>query len=138
MADDCTGPLGGMRVLVVEDEYYLAEDLSRSLVAAGALVVGPVGTLAEAERKVGEGQFDLAVIDMNLRGDFISAVAERLAANDVPVVITTGYDRGALPEALQELPRVVKPLSPQRVVGLLIALSEGRAREGNSNPSILC
>ena len=38
--------LGGVRVLVVEDEYFIAQDLRSSLEAAGASVVGPVGDVA--------------------------------------------------------------------------------------------
>ena len=63
-----TKRLVGTRILVVEVEYYLAADLSRALEDAGADVVGPVGSLHEAEVTVAAGGFDCAVIDMNLRG----------------------------------------------------------------------
>ena len=41
-------PLRGARVLVVEDEYYIADDLRRALEAAGAEVVGPFSTIEKA------------------------------------------------------------------------------------------
>lgn len=127
MADEHTGPLSGTRVLVVEDEYYLADDLSRSLVEAGAEVVGPIATLADAERKVAEGKFDCAVVDMNLRGDFAHAIAERLVARGVPLVITTGYNSGSIPDALRGVPRVEKPFAPDRIVELLAGMRIGCA-----------
>lgn len=119
MTDGRTKRLNGTRVLIVEDEYYLADDLSRELTGAGAQVVGPVGTLAEAEAKVGEGHFDCAVVDMNLRGDFAYAVARRLGEAGVPFIITTGYNSGSLPKELQGIPRVEKPFVPGQVVDLI-------------------
>jgi hypothetical protein len=32
------------RILIVEDEYYLANDLAKGLKTAGMTIVGPVGT----------------------------------------------------------------------------------------------
>ena len=58
--------LAGKRVLVVEDEYYIADDMRRMLSAAGATVVGPCASLSKAEAAVDEGDFDCAVIDLNL------------------------------------------------------------------------
>jgi ActR/RegA family two-component response regulator len=119
MTDAIRRPLDGTRVLIVEDEYYLADDLSRTLANAGAEVVGPCATLAEAEGKVREGAFEFAVVDMNLRGDFAFAVAQRLGEAGVPFVIATGYNEGSLPEALLHVPRVAKPFAPDEVVKLL-------------------
>ena len=90
--------LAGARVLIVEDEYYLADDLSRVLSGAGAEIVGPVGTLDEAQAKVSEGAFDFAVVDMNLRGDFAYDVARRLGDAGVPFVVATGYNQSSLPD----------------------------------------
>ena len=124
ITQQATSPLTGIRVLIVEDEFYLADDLARALTSAGAEIVGPVGSLAEAERKVDEGAFDCAVIDMNLRGDFAYAVAERLGAAGVPVVVATGYNQASLPERLKDVPRVEKPFSPNEVVELLSRMLE--------------
>ena len=115
-------PLSGMRVLIVEDEYYLADDLSRVLGDAGAAIVGPVGTIAEAEGQVEDRQFDCAVLDMNLRGDLMFAVAERLQDADVPFVIATGYAGSSLPATLRDAPRVEKPFAPEKLVRKLAEL----------------
>lgn len=40
-------PLAAKRILVVEDEYFIARDLERALRAADAIVVGPVATLEQ-------------------------------------------------------------------------------------------
>lgn len=122
IVEDRENPLAGTRVLIVEDEYYLADDLSRALTEAGAEIIGPVGTLPEAEEKLDEASFDCAVIDMNLRGDFAYTVADRLGAAGVPFIVSTGYNQDSLPELLRDVPRVEKPFPPRRVIELLTAM----------------
>jgi len=120
-------PLLGARILVVEDEYYLAADLSRALSDAGAEVIGPIGSLQEAQATVSCGRFDCAVVDMNLRGSVAHSVAERLGERGVPFLIATGYDRASLPESLQHAPRVEKPFTPYEVIDRLVNLRAGNA-----------
>ena len=52
----------GLRVLVVEDEFYIADDLARALRAAGASVIGPCATVAQAEAAVVDSAFDFAIL----------------------------------------------------------------------------
>jgi len=111
-----TRPLNGYKILVVEDEYYLAADLARALSDAGAEVVGPLGTLEEASARVTQGGFDCAVLDMNLRGSVAHSVALALKDRNVPFLIATGYDNGSLPESLRYAPRVEKPFPPEEVI----------------------
>ena len=119
MNDERKHPLSGTRVLLVEDEYYLADDLSRALSQAGAEVVGPVGTLNEAVQRIGEGAFDCAVVDMNLRGQPAYSLAEQLKSAKVPFIVATGYNQASLPEWLRSVPRIEKPFSPNDVTRML-------------------
>lgn len=107
------------RVLIVEDEYYLAADLAEALRAQGAGVVGPVGGFEEAMAAVEAGGIDAAVLDMNLRGEMSYRVAEALDAAGVPYVIATGYSAESLPPALRDKPRIEKPYRPEKVLELL-------------------
>ncbi len=120
------GGLGGARVLIVEDEYYLADDLSRALREAGAQVVGPVGSLTEAQAAVDERAFDCAVLDMNLRGDAAFPIADRLGEEGIPFVIATGYNSIALPDRFRDVPRVEKPFDTRQVVEAIPALMNTR------------
>lgn len=113
-----------MRILIVEDEYYLAADLAEALRERGADVVGPVGTFEEAMRAVAEGDIDQAVLDMNLRGEMSFAVAERLDEAGIPYVIATGYSAESLPESLRDKPRIEKPFRPERVAEMLAAVPD--------------
>ena len=115
--------LNGARVLLVEDEYYIADDLRRMLTAAGAEVVGPCSTLAKANRKIDEGAFDCAVIDLNLHGESAVPVADRLTAEGKSFAIATGYGSTAVPDRLQHVPRIEKPFDPQALLNLVGQLS---------------
>ena len=108
-----------MRILIVEDEYYLAADLAEALQARGVEVVGPVGTYEDAVAAVAAEEFDKAVLDMNLRGEMSYAVAAALDEADIPYVIATGYSAESLPDNLRDKPRIEKPFRPERVAEML-------------------
>ncbi len=108
-----------MRILIVEDEYYLAADLAEALRERGAELVGPVGSFDEAMAAIETGGIDRVVLDMNLRGEMSYEVAARLDEMDVPYVIATGYSGESLPEALRDKPRIEKPFRPERVAEML-------------------
>ena len=110
-----------MRILIVEDEYFLAADLAEALRARGAEVIGPVGTFEEAMAAIEGGGIDSVVLDMNLRGEMSYAVAERLDSAGIPYVIATGYSAESLPEALRDKPRIEKPFRPERVAEMILA-----------------
>lgn len=84
--------LAGMRVLVAEDLWILADALKLAIEQTGAEVIGPAGTLAAAERLAHDGQFDAAVMDINLHGEKATGLAVSLAAAGRKVIIITGYD----------------------------------------------
>ncbi|ENZ80481.1 MULTISPECIES: HWE histidine kinase domain-containing protein [Caulobacter] len=83
--------LRDQRVLVVEDEALVAMELARVLTAAGAVVVGPVGTIAEAMDLVDAALIDRAVLDVNLGGQPVTPVARALSRRLIPFVYLTGY-----------------------------------------------
>jgi DNA-binding NtrC family response regulator len=118
--------LDGARILVVEDEYYLAEDLAAALRSGGAEVVGPVGSLGQAEEPLASGRLDGAVLDMNLRGEPGFALAERLQAEGVPFVIVSGYSSEAIPHSLSQVPRLEKPVDCRDAVEALAQLMAER------------
>ena len=123
MSSTAVSALAGKRVLVVEDEYFIATEIAEALEAAGAVVIGPAATVPEAEdlAAASEGRLDAALLDVNLGGTMIWPVLELLTAREVPVVLSTGYEEGSIPPAYAHLSRHQKPVS-MRV--LLRALAE--------------
>jgi len=108
------------RLLVVEDDYMLADDLASWLGALGAEVVGPVGCIHDALALiVGNGRLDGALLDINLRGERVFPVADALAARRVPFVFTTGYDRVAIPPSYAAIPVCTKPTDARRLAQCL-------------------
>lgn len=102
--------LSGLRVPVVEDEFLVALAIEGALIAAGCEVVGPVGRLSEAEQAAGAPDLDGAILDVNLHGETITPVAERLARFGVPVLFATAACERDLPPGLRKLPRLRKPV----------------------------
>ena len=101
--------LAGLRLLVVEDEYYLADEARSVLCDEGAEVLGPVGTVAEASALIGTGTSIQAVLlDVNLRGEMAFHVGDALQERGIPFAFVTGYDRVALPERFAAVPRLGK------------------------------
>jgi DNA-binding response OmpR family regulator len=113
-------PLGHKRVLIVEDEFLVGFSLLEDLTEAGADVVGPVSTVDEALRIVASESFDLAVLDINVRGEMSFPVADELLARNVPLIFLTGYDADAIPDRLQRLPRLGKPYHPKELASALM------------------
>jgi DNA-binding response OmpR family regulator len=120
-----TNALFGRHILVVEDEYLIADDLRDSLVAVGAAVIGPIATVAEAIDYIEAGNpLDGAILDINLRGNMIFPVADALRSRGEPFIFATGYDSWSLPERFSDVPLVQKPVRADSVadsIGLLIA-----------------
>lgn len=115
--------LSGKRVLLIEDEYLIADDLRHLLSKAGAQVVGPCATLEKATAAVDEGAFDCAILDINLKGKSALPLAERLLAERRSFAIATGYGGNAIPDDLKQVPRIEKPFDPPALLDLIRQLS---------------
>ncbi|WGD49191.1 response regulator [Bradyrhizobium sp. CB1650] len=114
-------PLRGRRILVVEDEYFLADDIGKALRSLGAQVAGPVGYIEGAVEILHDGGIlDAAVLDVNIRSDMIFPVARELRARQVPFVFTTGYDKIAVGPEFQDVPLWEKPID-------IVAMARGLA-----------
>jgi CheY-like chemotaxis protein len=114
------GTLANRRVLVAEDEYFIARDIARALHALGAEVVGPVPSRDEVEAFLATGErLDAAILDINLNGEMVFPVMEALRTRRIPVVFATGYDQATVPARYQDIPRWQKPFDPQALVQAL-------------------
>ena len=105
-------PLAGRRVLVVEDEYFIADEIREGLVALGAEVVGPFPHFKDAAAVLDNGkQIDVALLDVNVRSEMVFPLARALRSRDVPMVFTTGYDKSSLGAEFQDVVLWQKPLN---------------------------
>jgi CheY-like chemotaxis protein len=99
------------RVLVVEDELVIAVTIEDVLRALGCEIVGPVATVEKALKLARDETFDVAILDVTIRGGKVYPVAELLLARGIPFVFASGYGGWALPEALRDRPRLTKPFT---------------------------
>lgn len=112
--------LNGRRVLVVEDEYFITDDMRRVFEENGAQVIGPVGSIDDALAIIDETpRIDGAVLDINLREVMVFPVADALRARGVPFVFATGYEENAVPKRLRDAIHCEKPIEPVRLAKAL-------------------
>lgn len=124
------GLLSGRRILVVEDEYFLADDIVRALQSLGARVIGPFGELREATEIVdGDVAIDAAVVDINLWNEMVFSLARVLRARKIPFVFTTGYDKTSIEPEFQDVRLWEKPLDIAAMARELTGLLKGRRLE---------
>jgi len=109
--------LKGVKVLVVEDEYFVAILIEEILESAGCIVMGPIPRLPEALDAVDHHDCDVAVLDVNLAGERIDPVADALSERHVPFLFVTGYGATALPSEHAERPHIGKPFRTNELLG---------------------
>jgi CheY-like chemotaxis protein len=115
--------LSGRHVLVVEDEYFIADDLVSAFAACGARILGPAATLQDALALVAQTErIDCAVLDINLQGEMVYPLADALARRGVPFVFATGYNGAMIDQRYVGVPRCEKPVSPAAIAKALLAL----------------
>ncbi|MBB5700260.1 DNA-binding NtrC family response regulator [Ochrobactrum daejeonense] len=110
------------RVLVVEDEIFVALDVAATVEDANGTVLGPVGTVRQAIDLINCNDVDAAILDVNLADGDVEAVLDRLKSRNVFVVIHAG---GELPAHLAArypgMPVFLKPIPPSVLTRTLVS-----------------
>ena len=113
-------PYAGRRVLIVEDEYFLADDLRQILAELGMEILGPVPNLRDGLRVIETAaHIDCAVLDVNLRGESVFAISAALRDRNIPFLFVTGYGGAQIPVEYRSAPRLEKPLEPDALVAAI-------------------
>jgi two-component SAPR family response regulator len=108
--------LRNCRIMVVEDEYLLVDELRAELCEAGAIMLGPAGTLTDALALIEtEEEVDGVILDVNLHGEMAFTAADRLVERGVPFVFVTGYDGSSIPPRFRHVVCCEKPVSMRKV-----------------------
>ena len=114
--------LTGKRILVVEDEPLVALELGQVLNDAGAVVIGPAASAAHALALIGTEPVDAALLDGNLQGEMVDAIALALQTRGIPFLFVSGYGRDHLPAGFDAVPIVAKPFAAPALVAAAAAL----------------
>ena len=109
------------RILIVEDDFLIADATRQVLEAAGHVIVGEAPTAARARTLASAGAFDLAIVDMKLADgvDGLTLGAELARDHGCRVLIATAYadwvvERSGSPAFACEV--VHKPYSPDALL----------------------
>ena len=101
-------------ILIVEDDYFSTAIYTSLFKSLGFNILGPVPTAAEAMHMIENQDFKAAILDVNLEGELVTPVAEKLESIDCPYIFSTGYSNlEMLPEKYHDFPFIVKPVTEE-------------------------
>jgi DNA-binding response OmpR family regulator len=104
------------KILIVEDEALIAQEIEAVLAGAGFVVAGLAATVPKALALITAGEFEAAVLDANLRGQSAEPVAQALRQAEIPFLIISGYSKSHLIGPLLNAPHLPKPFQPEALV----------------------
>lgn len=116
-------PLSGCRIIILEDDYYQAQDSKNTLEEAGAQVIAVTAKVPDLDALMADGRIDAVLIDINLGHGSSFEFARELKRNAIPFLFLTGYDAGMLPEDLAGSPYISKPADRGKIVAGLANLT---------------
>lgn len=112
----------GKRILIVEDEYFLADETRRKLEDLGAIVIGPAAGARQALSLIHQHKVDAAILDIHLGDEFVFPVADELEGRDIPFVFATGYDPSFIPVKYTGFALCEKPTELEKIARALFGL----------------
>jgi PAS domain S-box-containing protein len=113
--------LPGERILIVEDEALVAMSLEDQLADLGISVAATCASVPEAMRAIESNRPQAAILDVNLRGQLVYPVADRLLDRGIPFVFVTGYGRESIDRRYSFIKVLEKPVERQALEGLFAA-----------------
>jgi CheY-like chemotaxis protein len=119
----------GLRIFLVEDEVMIRMMIADMVVELGHVVVGEAGGLGEALEKIEQIDFDFAILDVNLLGEMITPVVDRIRALNRPFIFATGYAKDGIPAGYRGYPALQKPFSLEALAKVFQDLP-GETRKG--------
>ena len=109
-AHDVEPDLQGVRVLIVEDGWQVADALRMSLDKMGMRVVGPTASMEAARDLAAQCNPDLALVDVNLKGELAYPLMDWLHDRGTRIIVMSGY--GDLPRSLERFAAILhKPFT---------------------------
>ncbi|MEZ5655821.1 MAG: hypothetical protein R3E04_08050 [Sphingobium sp.] len=117
----------GRKLLVVEDEALVALQIAILMENLGWTIMGPVGSLKDADALLENGDRpDAAILDINIGGGTVFPLAEELYRNDVPILFCTGYEDQGETDRFEGCSRVQKPWATGQMVSEVNMMMDNR------------
>jgi DNA-binding NtrC family response regulator len=122
--------LKGKVVLLVEDDYLVADALRAALEDEGMQVAGPYPSISSAMRVLDNAeQVDVALLDVHLNNERVFPLADRLVDEGIPAIFVTGYEGETFPERFAALPRLSKPVPYQELFACIAKVAIPKVRQ---------
>lgn len=123
------------RILIMEDEFIVALDLSDMAADLGFEVAGPYATLSEGVAAVRQSPPDAAILDVQLADGEVFPLADQLVELGVPIIFHSGHaDSRALHSRYPGAHSASKPCSPDLIARYLREATRAEA-EADPTPS---
>jgi DNA-binding response OmpR family regulator len=120
----------GSKILVVEDNYLLAEVVCEFVLECNMEPIGPASGIETGLVYAQEAPLDGALLDINLDHRFCFPICAVLAERGIPFAFLTGYSHLSLiPQPYRHVPLVAKPFDPEELKRVLEGMLAGR-RDG--------
>ncbi len=117
-------------VLVVEDDFLIAEDYVTAIEAQGWRVLGPAATGNDGLDLLQSEDPDVALLDLMLKRSLSTLVAEALVSKGVPFILASACEDPVAigGEIFRSVVCVGKPASPSEVISALsYAIAKSKA-----------
>jgi DNA-binding response OmpR family regulator len=111
------------RIVIIEDEAMIAAFVEDVLIDHGFAVAGIAGSLLDANAFIEDSAFDIAIVDLNLRGQSTREIVVRLVESGKAVLVATGLH--GLPQDFPDVPLLAKPFSPVKLIDMVRGLEAG-------------
>jgi DNA-binding response OmpR family regulator len=112
-------------ILIVEDEPLIAMMLEDFLLSLGHEVSATCDSVGEALKAIRTNAFDLAILDVNLKGENVWPVAAELRERAIPFILASGGHVDPPPAEFAGVPMIDKPYTIDRVTPALEAAMAG-------------
>ncbi len=121
------------KVLLVEDDPYVAMDLSTFIEDYRGSVVGPTRTAAETLTLLSEEPISAAVVNWHLPGHTAAPITDWLAQHRIPFVINASTQLDE-PDRQRhaEIPILIRPVKPRSVIARLLLEIRKAARRARA------
>jgi DNA-binding NtrC family response regulator len=106
------------RILIVEDEVFIALMIEEMVREIGYEVSGTVHNIAMARQEFAKKNFDAVLLDISVGGRRDPETADFLLKAGVPFAFVTGYDYLVEPRH-EKIPVLQKPFVPAQILSLL-------------------
>jgi DNA-binding response OmpR family regulator len=118
--------LKDLRIFLVEDEPLIRIMVMDMLGELGCRLAAEAGDVEEASKLAQSADFDLAILDVNVRDKLITPVAELVRARRRPIIFATGYGSGGLPESFRDFPALPKPFQLETLAAAIDSVMRSR------------